>query len=69
MVRRIYAHYGLVLTPEAEAGMRAWVARNPQNKHGRHEYTLEQYGLTEEDILTNLKPFIDHFKDCSTDLL
>ena len=69
MVRRIYANYGLVLTPEAEAGMRAWVVRNPQNKHGRHEYTLEQYGLTEDDIRTNLEPFIDYFKDRSTDLL
>jgi hypothetical protein len=45
VVRRIYAHFGDELTPEAEARMRKFVAENPKDKHGRHRYTLEQYGI------------------------
>ncbi len=49
-VRGIYRHFGLELGDEAEARMRAFLARNPKDKHGRHRYTLEQFGLdaTEE---------------------
>jgi hypothetical protein len=40
MVRRIYSHFGLELTPAAEARMRRFLAANPQEKHGVHRYTL-----------------------------
>jgi hypothetical protein len=45
MVRRIYAHFGLGLSPEAESGMRRFLAANPRDKHGAHRYTLEAAGL------------------------
>lgn len=44
-VRRIYAHFGLVLEPEAETRMRAFLAANPRDKHGAHRYALAQSGL------------------------
>ena len=69
MVKRIYANYGLILTPEAEGRMRAWVARNPQNKHGRHEYNLADYGINEEDIRDQIGPFIDYFGNRTTELI
>jgi hypothetical protein len=46
-MRRLYTKLGDPFTAEAEAGMRAWLADNPQHKHGRHDYSLDQYGLTE----------------------
>ena len=30
--------------------MRDWTQANPQNKYGKHRYSLEQYGLTPEGI-------------------
>ena len=33
------------LLPEAENGMRTWLADNPQDKFGKHEYKLAQFGL------------------------
>ncbi len=45
MVRRIYAHFDLPLTPEAEARMRRYLAENPRDRHGAHRYTLEASGL------------------------
>lgn len=45
MVRRIYAHAGWELEPEAEARMRRFLAANPKDKHGAHRYTLADAGL------------------------
>jgi hypothetical protein len=49
-MQRVYAHFGEPLTPAAEAAMRAYVDRNPQGKHGRHDYGLEEYGLSEGEV-------------------
>lgn len=46
-VHKIYDRFGLTLSAGAEQRMRDWIAANPEGKHGRHEYTLEQFGLTE----------------------
>ena len=46
VVERIYTHFGLELSDAARAAMQEWAANNAQHKHGRHEYTLEQFGLT-----------------------
>jgi hypothetical protein len=45
MVRRIYTHFGLVLSADAEARMRRFLAANPRDKHGVHRYTLAAAGL------------------------
>ncbi len=49
-VRAIYDHFGLPVSPELEVNVRDWLARNPQGKHGRHRYSLEQFGLDREAI-------------------
>ena len=45
MVRRIYTHFDMEFTAEAESRMRRFLARNPKDKHGAHRYTLAQSGL------------------------
>ena len=47
-VRRIYAHFDLDWTDEAEARMRRFLDANPRDKHGAHQYTLAQAGLDAE---------------------
>ena len=44
-VRRIYEHCGLRLSADAETRMRRFLAANPDDKHGRHRYTLAAAGL------------------------
>ena len=44
-IRSIYHRLGDPVTPAFEEGMRAWLSRNPQHKHGVHRYSLEQFGL------------------------
>jgi len=45
MVRRIYAHFDMPFSDQAEACMRRFLAENPADKHGRHTYTLGAAGL------------------------
>ncbi len=45
MVRRIYGHFDMEFTPEAESRMRRFLAANPKDKHGAHRYTLAQAGF------------------------
>jgi hypothetical protein len=47
MVRKIYEHFGMQYTAEAERRMRAFLAANAADKHGRHTYDLSLGGLDE----------------------
>jgi hypothetical protein len=49
-IRRIYDFIGFPLTKEAEAAMRHWALENPREKRPPHHYTLEEFGLSEEQI-------------------
>ncbi len=49
-MRRVYGALGDDFTAGAEAGMQAWVDDNPQDKFGKHEYKLAQYGLSQEAL-------------------
>lgn len=49
-IRDIYDRFGEPMTQEAEQAMQAYLARNPKGKHGRHEYTLEEFGLSARQI-------------------
>lgn len=49
-LRRVYEFLGDPLTPSAEAAMRRWLRDNPQHKHGRHRYRLEDFGLDRGEV-------------------
>ena len=49
-MKKLYADLGDDWTPEAEAGIQAWLDDNPQDKFGKHEYKLAKYGLTVEQL-------------------
>lgn len=60
-VQRIYQFAGIALTPAALAAMKATRAENPQNKHGVHSYSLEDFGLTLEQIRRDYGPYSRFF--------
>jgi hypothetical protein len=64
--RRIYGAFGLDLTPAAEEAMRAHVDAHPQNKHGTHDYSLDQFGLTAEGVRERLAAYIERFQLTAT---
>ncbi len=45
VVRLIYNHFDMALTDETEMAMLRFLAENPQNRHGVHLYSLEEFGL------------------------
>jgi len=69
IIRGIYDQYGINFSQEAEQRMRNWLDNNKQHKHGRHRYSMEEYGLTEDDIKSNMGPYLDYFKSQSNNLI
>jgi hypothetical protein len=60
-VRRIYAHYDVPLTPAAEERMRRFLAENPKDKHGRHVYSLAEFGLDRERESERYRAYRERF--------
>ncbi|MGE0386156.1 MAG: sulfotransferase [Gammaproteobacteria bacterium] len=58
VIERIYRHFDLELTGAARAAMRAWLDGHPQNRHGAHRYTLEDFGLTPDSIQEHYGEYI-----------
>jgi len=58
MVRRIYEKFGLEYTREFERRMKAYLADNQQGKHGRHRYSLEEYGFNEKGVYRDHQDYL-----------
>jgi len=60
-MRNLYARLGDAFSDAAESGMQAWLAENPQDKFGKHEYAFAQYGLTEAGIARSMERYIARY--------
>ena len=60
-MRKLYAWLGEELTAEAQAGMQAWLDKNPQGKFGKHAYGLEQLGLSKETLMPLFANYLQRF--------
>jgi hypothetical protein len=49
-VRRVYDFIDLEFSPGTEETMKQWLRKNPQGKHGVHDYQLEDFGLDRERL-------------------
>ncbi len=58
-VRRVYERVGLSWNEAVEPPMRAWLAANPQGKHGRHRYALEDFGLTADQVMAACPEYME----------
>lgn len=63
VVTSIYKRFELAWPDGFEARMRAWLERNPQNKHGPNRYTLEAYALRREDIEARFRDYAGAYLD------
>lgn len=57
-IRSIYEHYGLRLCEDTAAAMSAWLAANPQGKHGKHSYSSEEFGISDDDVRNAFSAYI-----------
>jgi len=61
-MRTLYRALGDEFTPRAETGMRTWLADNPQDKFGRHEYQLAKFGLTPEMVRPRFARYLARYE-------
>jgi hypothetical protein len=60
-VKRIYERFDLRLSEEGERALRSWHESNPPGKHGRHEHSMTDVGVSRAEILDRFKGYMDHF--------
>ena len=60
-IRKIYDFLGMKLTPEASAEMSQWQEFNRRELRPPHEYTLEEFGFTEEALKRQFRVYRERF--------
>lgn len=60
-MENLYAKLGDPFTDEARSGMQAWLDDNPQNKFGRHEYKLDEFGLSEKLVRDTFERYLSRY--------
>jgi hypothetical protein len=60
-MRKLYAHFDEPLTEAAETAMTRLLAENPQGKHGKHVYSLEEFGLTADGVRAHFKDYCERY--------
>ena len=61
-MRKLYARFDEPLTREAETAMTSLLARNPQGKHGKHDYHLEEFGLTATGVRNHFRDYCERYR-------
>ena len=61
MVRLIYEHFDLELTPAAASAMQEFLLANPKNKGGVHRYSLEEFHLARDAERRRFQFYVDYF--------
>jgi hypothetical protein len=61
-MRTLYSSLGDDFTAAAEAGMRTWLADNPQDKFGKHEYKLGRFGLSEQSVRALFERYLARYE-------
>ena len=60
-IQKVYDFLGMELTPEARAEMARWQEFNRREMRPSHDYTLAQYGFTEEDLKRQFSAYRGRF--------
>ncbi len=61
-VARIYQWLGARLDPVAEASMRRWLAENPSDRHGTHDYDAGFFDLPRDRVRDRFAAYLDRFE-------
>lgn len=60
-MHRIFEFLELRWDEAAKANVKRWLESNPQNKHGRHRYAPEHFGLDPDEIDERFKAYRERF--------
>ena len=59
VIEKVYRFCGIPLSDESRARMLEWNDNNPKDMHGRHAYSLVEYGYSEERLQAVFADYID----------
>ncbi len=66
MIRNLYGQCDLKWSLPVEQQMSEYLEKNCQHKHGKHQYSLEQFGLKKDQVQERFtaynKRFLEHYK-------
>lgn len=57
LIGRIYEHFGMPMTDKARQQIQAYMDSNPREKRPPHNYTLEQFGYSEEGVKADFREY------------
>ena len=60
-VDRVYAQFDLPMPEETRPAMQEYAEGHPQGKHGRHQYDIADFGLTDEEVRQRFAPYIEQY--------
>ncbi len=66
VVRSIYRCFGWDLSYVAQQNMQEFLLQEQKDKHGRHEYSPEQFGLSEQDVSDSFRTYLDFLGERTT---
>ncbi len=61
VVSRIYDHFEIPFEAEARALMAEHIGANPKGKHGKHDYSLGEFGLDPDAVLARFQAYVERF--------
>jgi hypothetical protein len=61
VVEGIYKRFGLSIDGLADQAMKEHIRANPKDRHGKHEYHLDDWGMTTEEVVSRFAPYIERF--------
>ena len=63
VVDSLYARFGWTLAEQDRARMEEFLRKEEKDKHGAHEYTLEQFGISAADIRRHFADYLEFLED------
>ncbi len=61
-IEKIYERFGWDLTDEAVNNFKSFLKQNPKDKHGKHEYSLENFGLKEDEVNQQFSKYLEFYQ-------
>jgi hypothetical protein len=61
VIQNVYKALGLELSGSVKEKMHSYLVSTPRNKHGKHNYSLEKFGLNREAIGERFNEYIKRF--------
>jgi len=61
VLQDLYDHFGLEFSPETAALLEERISEKPTSQEGEHEYSIEEFGLTNAEVRETLQTYNERF--------